>query len=104
MLTLDDVWVLMMGSWWRLSDATLARFRAETDGMPDWQVDSVRDELMADIYPDEWRTWHLGWNRLCELSGTPDLQTSHQTLTARNPGVLQADDVSEGQYEQAGLL
>lgn len=68
----DDVWVVMMASYWRITSAIDRKIAEETDGLPDFMVADVKREVLETAYIEERRIWSAGMARLCEIYGVPE--------------------------------
>ena len=84
----DDVWIMMMASYWRLTAAVERKVREECDGAPDFMCADISREVRDTAYAAERETWARGMDRLCEIYGVPD----------------GSPDVSGAAFEQAALL
>lgn len=68
----DDVWIMLMASYWRIMSAIDRKVREETDGLPDFLAADVERDVRATAYAEERRIWSCGMDRLCEIYGVPE--------------------------------
>jgi hypothetical protein len=68
----DDVWIMMMASYWRITHAIDRAVEEATAGLPDFLAAEVARETLETAYAEERRIWSNGMDRLCELYGVPD--------------------------------
>jgi hypothetical protein len=68
----EDIWIMLMASYWRLTSAIERRVREETADLPDWIAQDTAKEIRETAYPEERRIWGAGVERLLEIYGVPD--------------------------------
>jgi hypothetical protein len=68
----DDVWVMMMASYWRIMSAIDRKVKEETGGLPDFLAADAEREIRATAYAEEQRIWSAGMDRLCQLYNVPE--------------------------------
>lgn len=68
----DDVWIMMMASYWRITSAIERKIREETEGLPEWMAEDVKRDVLATAYLEERCIWSAGMDRLMELYGVPE--------------------------------
>src|SRR5687767_7204834 len=68
----DDVWIMMMASYWRITSAIDRAVEDATADLPDFLAADVARETRETAYAEERRIWSAGMDRLCELYGVSE--------------------------------
>lgn len=84
----DDVWIMMMASYWRITSAIDRAVEEAIDGLPDFMAAEVARETRETAYLEERRIWSAGMDRICELYGVPEGPENNDTAEMAQGALL----------------